>query len=239
MATPSKVSAVAEITNDFKESNAAVLTEYRGLTVAQLKQLRVSLGQDTKFSVVKNTLTAIAAKEAGVEAFDGQLAGPTAIAFIKGDAVAAAKSLTDFAKANKQLVIKTGYFEGKALNASEVAALAALESRELQLAKVAGILKAPAAAAARIIDALRLKLEEENGAPAAAEAPAAEEAPGRRCSSRGRSSGRSRSPRRELTLFSNRLRCDGRPQAAEHHYRKDATPWRSSPTKSSLKLSRN
>ena len=179
MATPIKVSAVAEITNDFKESNAAVLTEYRGLTVAQLKQLRVSLGQDTKFAVVKNTLTAIAAKEAGVEAFDGQLAGPTAIAFIKGDAVAAAKSLTDFAKTNKQLVIKTGYFEGKALNASEVAALAALESRELQLAKVAGILKAPAAAAARIIDALRLKLEEEGGAPAPAaeEAPAADEAP--------------------------------------------------------------
>jgi large subunit ribosomal protein L10 len=176
MATPAKVSAVAEITNDFKESNAAVLTEYRGLTVAQLKQLRVSLGQETKFSVVKNTLTAIAAKEAGVEAFNDQLSGPTAIAFIKGDAVAAAKSLTDFAKANKQLVIKTGYFEGKALNASEVAALAALESRELQLAKVAGILKAPAAAAVRIIDALRLKLEEENGVPAAAEAPAADEA---------------------------------------------------------------
>jgi large subunit ribosomal protein L10 len=171
MATPNKVAAVAEITNDFNESNAAVLTEYRGLTVAQLKELRVSLGQDTKFSVVKNTLTAIAAKEAGVDAFEGQLAGPTAIAFIKGDAVAAAKSLTDFAKANKQLVIKTGIFEGKALDASEVAALAALESRELQLAKVAGILKAPMAAAARTIDALRLKLAE--GAPAE-EAPAAE-----------------------------------------------------------------
>jgi large subunit ribosomal protein L10 len=175
MATPTKVSAVAEITNDFKESNAAVLTEYRGLTVAQLKQLRVSLGQDTKFSVVKNTLTAIAAKEAGVAAFDGQLSGPTAIAFIKGDAVAAAKSLTDFAKANKQLVIKTGYFEGKAMDASEVAALAALESREFQLSRVAGVLKAPASAAVRIIDALRLKLEEEGGAaPAEAEAPAAE-----------------------------------------------------------------
>ena len=177
MTTPSKVSAVAEITNDFKESNAAVLTEYRGLTVAQLKELRVALGQDTKFSVVKNTLSAIAAKEAGVDAFDGQLAGPTAIAFIKGDAVAAAKSLTDFAKTNKQLVIKTGYFEGKALDAAGVAALAALESRELQLARVAGVLKAPASAAARIIDALRLKLEEENGAPAEAAAPAAEEAP--------------------------------------------------------------
>ncbi|KIA72047.1 50S ribosomal protein L10 [Arthrobacter sp. MWB30] len=173
MTTPSKVSAVAEITNDFKESNAAVLTEYRGLTVAQLKELRVALGQDTKFSVVKNTLSAIAAKEAGVDAFNDQLAGPTAIAFIKGDAVAAAKSLTDFAKANKQLVIKTGVFEGKALDAAGVAALAALESRELQLARVAGVLKAPASAAARIIDALRLKLEEEGGAPA----PAADEAP--------------------------------------------------------------
>lgn len=173
MTTPSKVSAVAEITNDFKESTAAVLTEYRGLSVAQLKELRVALGQDTKFSVVKNTLSAIAAKEAGVDAFDGQLAGPTAIAFIKGDAVAAAKSLTDFAKANKQLVIKTGLFEGKALDAEGVAALAALESREFQLARVAGVLKAPASAAARIIDALRLKLEEEGGAPA----PAAEEAP--------------------------------------------------------------
>ncbi|WOH17616.1 50S ribosomal protein L10 [Paenarthrobacter sp. GOM3] len=178
MTTPSKVSAVAEITNDFKESNAAVLTEYRGLTVAQLKELRVALGQDTKFSVVKNTLSAIAAKEAGVEAFNDQLAGPTAIAFIKGDAVAAAKSLTDFAKANKQLVIKTGVFEGKALDAAGVAALAALESRELQLARVAGVLKAPASAAARIIDALRLKLEEEGGAsaPAAEEAPAEEAA---------------------------------------------------------------
>ncbi|WP_026555788.1 50S ribosomal protein L10 [Arthrobacter sp. 35W] len=174
MATPSKVAAVAEITNDFKESNAAVLTEYRGLTVAQLKQLRVSLGQDTKFSVVKNTLTAIAAKEAGVGAFEGQLAGPTAIAFIKGDAVAAAKSLTDFAKANKQLVIKTGLFEGKALDAAGVAALAALESRELQLARVAGVLKAPMAAAARTIEALRAKLAEGTEAPA--EEAAAEEA---------------------------------------------------------------
>ncbi|GAA1356808.1 50S ribosomal protein L10 [Arthrobacter rhombi] len=175
MATQIKISAVEEIINDFKESGAAVLTEYRGLTVAQLKELRRSLGQDTKFSVVKNTLTGIAAKEAGIEAFDGQLAGPTAIAFIKGDAVAAAKSLTDFAKANEKLVIKTGYFDGKAMDASEVAALAALESREHQLARVAGVLQAPASAAARIIEALRAKREEEGGAASApAEAPAAE-----------------------------------------------------------------
>lgn len=178
MATPTKVAAVAEIKQDFTDSTAAVLTEYRGLTVAQLKELRVSLGQDTKFSVVKNTLTAIAAKEAGVDAFDGQLSGPTAIAFIKGDAVAAAKSLTDFAKNNKALVIKTGIFEGKALDASEVAALAALESRELQLAKVAGILKAPMAAAARTLDALRLKLALDAPVEAAVveEAPVAEDA---------------------------------------------------------------
>ncbi|GAB3531220.1 50S ribosomal protein L10 [Arthrobacter tecti] len=179
MATPTKVSAVDEITTDFKESAAAVLTEYRGLSVAQLKELRRSLGADTKYAVVKNTLTGIAAKEAGIDAFDGQLAGPTAIAFIKGDAVAAAKSLTDFAKTNPQLVIKTGYFEGKALDASAVTALAALESREFQLARVAGVLKAPMSMLARAVDALRIKLEENgDAAPAAAAvAPAAEEAP--------------------------------------------------------------
>lgn len=179
MATPTKISAVEEITADFKESTAAVLTEYRGLTVAQLKQLRRSLGQETKYAVVKNTLTGIAAKEAGIEAFEGQLAGPTAIAFIKGDAVAAAKSLTDFAKENKQLIIKTGVFEGKALDAAGVAALAALESREFQLARVAGVLQAPASAAVRTIEALRAKLEENGGAteaPAEVEAPAAEAA---------------------------------------------------------------
>lgn len=176
MATPTKVDAVGEITNDFKDSTAAVLTEYRGLTVAQLKELRRSLGADTKFSVVKNTLTGIAAKEAGIDAFEGQLAGPTAIAFIKGDAIAAAKSLTDFAKANPKLIIKTGIFEGKALDASEVVALAALESRELQLSRVAGVLKAPMAALARTIDALRIKLDEGNGAASAdADAPAADE----------------------------------------------------------------
>lgn len=177
MATATKVSAVEEIVTDFKDSTAAVLTEYRGLTVAQLKELRRSLGQDTKYSVVKNTLTGIAAKEAGIDAFDGQLAGPTAIAFIKGDAVAAAKSLTDFAKTNPQLIIKTGVFEGNNLDAAGVVALAALESREFQLARVAGVLKAPMSMLARTVDALRLKLDEgSDSAPAAEEAPAAEAA---------------------------------------------------------------
>lgn len=171
MATPSKTAAIEEITADFKDSSAAVLTEYRGLTVAQLKDLRRSLGQETKYAVVKNTLTAIAAKEAGIETFDDQLSGPTAIAFIKGDAVAAAKSLTEFAKVNEKLVIKTGWFEGKALDTAGIEALAALESRETQLARVAAVLQAPASAAARVVDALRAKLEE-NGGAAAEEAPA-------------------------------------------------------------------
>lgn len=174
MATPIKVSAVEELTENFRTSNAAVLTEYRGLTVAQLQELRRSLGEDASYSVVKNTLTALAAKEAGVDAFDGQLAGPTAVAFIKGDAVKAAKGLTDFAKANPQLVIKTGYFEGKSMDAAGVSALAALESREHQLARVAGVLKAPMGQLVRTVEALRLKREE--GAPAS-EAPAAEETP--------------------------------------------------------------
>ncbi|WP_026534064.1 50S ribosomal protein L10 [Arthrobacter sp. H14] len=175
MATPIKVSAVEELTENFRTSNAAVLTEYRGLTVAQLQELRRSLGEDTSYSVVKNTLTALAAKEAGVDAFDGQLAGPTAVAFIKGDAVKAAKGLTDFAKANPQLVIKTGYFEGKSMDADGVNALAALESREHQLARVAGVLKAPMGQLVRTVEALRLKREE--GAPASEAPAAAEDAP--------------------------------------------------------------
>ena len=115
MANPEKAAAVAELKELFSNSDAAVLTEYRGLTVAQLKELRRSLGENAEYAVVKNTLTAIAAKELGIDAFDGQLAGPSAIAFISGDPVEAAKSLRDFAKANPQLVVKGGYLEGKAL----------------------------------------------------------------------------------------------------------------------------
>lgn len=172
MATQEKIAAVSELKELLEASNGVILTEYRGLTVAQMKDLRRALGTETEYAVVKNTLTAIAAKEVGIDAFDGQLSGPTAIAFIKGDAVAAAKSLTEFAKANEKLVVKTGFFEGKALDQAGIAALAALESRETQLARVAAVLQAPASAAVRIVDALRLKLEEENGGAAAEEAPA-------------------------------------------------------------------
>ena len=171
MAKNVKEIAVKEITKDFEESPAAVLTEYRGLTVEQLKELRRSMGPDTKYAVVKNTLTEIAAKNAGVDAFEGLLNGPTAIAFIRGDAVAVAKSLTDFAKDHEKLIIKGGYYEGQKMDAEQIKDLAALESVEHQLALVAGVLKAPASAAARITDALRLKREE---AGETAEAPAAE-----------------------------------------------------------------
>lgn len=186
MANAAKTAAVAELTEKFRSSPAGVLTEYRGLTVAQLKTLRRSLGDHATYAVVKNTLTQIAAKEAGVDAFDGQLSGPTAIAFITGDPVEAAKGLRDFAKANPQLVIKGGYLEGKSLSPSEITKLADLESREVLLAKLAGAMKAslnnaaylfaaPLSQAARTVDALRLKLEQEG--PATAEAPAADDAP--------------------------------------------------------------
>ncbi|MGO2634670.1 MAG: 50S ribosomal protein L10 [Galactobacter sp.] len=168
MATPQKEISIQEITADFNESDAAVLTEYRGLTVAQLKTLRRSLGADTKYAVVKNTLTGIAAKAAGIDAFDGQLSGPTAIAFIKGDPVQAAKGLTDFAKDNEKLIIKAGVFEGQSMDAAEIAALAALESREHQLARVAAVLKAPMSTMARAAAALQAKQDESAEAPAEA-----------------------------------------------------------------------
>ena len=169
MARPDKAAAVAELTDEFRSSNGAVLTEYRGLTVAQLKQLRVSLGDDVNYAVVKNTLTKIAAKDAGVDSFDSLLEGPSAIAFIKGDPVVAAKGLRDFAKANPLLVIKGGVLEGKALGSDEISKLADLESREVLLAKLAGAMKAapqqavslfaaPLSQAARLFAALQDKL---------------------------------------------------------------------------------
>ena len=163
-----KVQTVAELTDSFKSSNAVFLTEYRGLTVAQLKELRRSISKDATYAVAKNTLIKIAAKEAGVDAFDGQLFGPTALAFVSGDVVAVAKALRDFAKANPLLVVKTGVMDGVALSADEVKKLADLESREVLLAKAAGVFKAsmykaayvfqaPLAQAVRTVDALRAK----------------------------------------------------------------------------------
>jgi len=172
MARPDKAAAVAELTDEFRSSNGAVLTEYRGLTVAQLRQLRTALGDDVNYAVVKNTLTKIAAKDAGVESFDSLLEGPSAIAFIKGDPVVAAKGLRDFAKANPLLVIKGGVLDGKALSSDEITKLADLESREVLLSKLAGAMKAapqqavslfaaPLSQAARLFAALQDKLPAE------------------------------------------------------------------------------
>ncbi len=174
MARSDKETAVAELTEDFRGASATVLTEYRGLTVASMKELRRSLGTDTKYSVVKNTLTKIAAKNAGVDLSDDLLVGPSAVAFIKGDPIDAAKSLKNFQKEHPLLVIKGGVFEGKSVSTAEIMKLADLESREVLLAKFAGALKGTLAKAVRTIDALRIKLEE--GAPAAAPAEAPVEA---------------------------------------------------------------
>lgn len=168
-----KVETVAELTEKFSSSNAIVLTEYRGLTVSQLKELRRNISADATYAVAKNTLLSIAAKNAGVTAFDGDLVGPSAIAFVHGDAVNVAKALRDFAKANPLLVVKNGYLDGFALSADEVKKLADLESREVLLAKAASVFKAslfgaaylfnaPLAAAVRAVDALREKQESAN-----------------------------------------------------------------------------
>jgi large subunit ribosomal protein L10 len=173
MARPDKAAAVAELTEKFRESNAAVLTEYRGLTVAQLTKLRQTISEHATYAVVKNTLTDIAAKEAGVSAFEGQFAGPSAIAFITGDPVETAKSMRDFAKEHPALVIRGGLLDGKPLSADDVRQLADLEPREVLLAKLAGAMKAsmsgaaalfaaPLAQTARVVDALRQKQEEQS-----------------------------------------------------------------------------
>jgi large subunit ribosomal protein L10 len=153
MPNKDKLGAVAEIVDHFNDSSATVITEYRGLTVKQVTQLRQALGGDTTYTVVKNTLTRLAAAEAGVSIDDSLLVGPTAIAFVKGDPVAAAKGLRDFARTNPLLVIKGGVLEGRALSAAEVSQIADLESREVLLAKVAGVLKALPTRAAGLFQA--------------------------------------------------------------------------------------
>jgi large subunit ribosomal protein L10 len=192
---PDKGETVAELTESFTSSSAAVLTEYRGLTVKQISELRRALGAETTYAVVKNTLTKIAAGNAGLSGLDELLAGPTAVAFVGGDPVSAAKALRDFAKANPALVVKGGVMDGKALTADEIKKLADLESREVLLAKLAGAMKAsltqavylfaaPLSQAARAMGALEAKaavdpsvLAGGAGTPApAAEAPAVEEA---------------------------------------------------------------
>ncbi|WP_432476500.1 50S ribosomal protein L10 [Nocardioides sp. GXQ0305] len=194
MARADKQAAVAEIVESFNEASGAVLTEYRGLTVKQLQDLRRSLGDHANYAVVKNTLAKLAASEAGIDGFDDLLVGPTAIAFINGDVVEAARGLRDFAKANPTLVIKGGVLDGKPLDPNEIGKLADLESREVLMGKLAGamlaslsqavhLLNAPISQAARLAGALQAKAESDPtilaggaGQPAAVEdTPAAEE----------------------------------------------------------------
>ena len=183
MARADKATAVADIAEQFKESTATVVTEYRGLTVANLADLRKSLGGSATYSVAKNTLVKRAASEAGVTGLDELFTGPTAIAFIMGEPVDAAKAIKTFAKDHKALIIKGGYMDGKPLSVDEVNRIADLESREVLLAKLAGAMKAktsqaaalfaaPASQVARLVFALQEKREAAEGG--AATAPVAE-----------------------------------------------------------------
>jgi large subunit ribosomal protein L10 len=172
MARADKQAAVAELTEAFRGASAAVLTEYRGLTVSQLKELRTALGGDASYAVVKNTLTKIAAREAGIDGLDELLQGPSAIAFVTGDPVQVAKGLRDFGRNYPALVVKGGVLDGRPLSADEIRRLADLESREVLLAKLAGGMKAslqqavsmfaaPLSQFARLAAALEAKAKED------------------------------------------------------------------------------
>ncbi len=153
-----KATAVAELTEHFRTSAATVLTEYRGLTVSQITELRRTLGADSTYSVSKNTLAKRAASDAGISGLDALFTGPTALAFVAGDPVEAAKTLRAFAKAHPVLIIKGGVFEGKAISADEVSKIADLESREVLLAKLAGAMKANLSKAAATFQAPLTKM---------------------------------------------------------------------------------
>jgi large subunit ribosomal protein L10 len=184
MAQADKATAVADIAEQFKSSTATVITEFRGLTVANLAELRRSLSGSATYSVAKNTLIKRAASEAGVEGLDELFVGPTAIAFVSGEAVDAAKAIKKFAKDHKALVIKGGYMDGRALTVAEVERIADLESREVLLANLAGAMKANLSKAAALFNApasqvarLAAALQEKRAAEAPTEAPAEAAAP--------------------------------------------------------------
>ena len=192
MARAEKVTAVAEMTERFQTSAGAVLTEYRGLSVAQLGELRRSLDGNATFAVVKNTLTKIAASEAGVTGeLTELLTGPSAIAFVQGDVVEAAKGLRDFSRANPLLVIKGGVLDGKLITPAEIVRIADLEPREVLLAKLAGAMKASMAGAAATFAALPVQMArllaalEEKRAAQAPEAGAAADGGGENASAAG------------------------------------------------------
>lgn len=153
MANAKNIAAVAELKKRFEATNAIVLTEYRGLTVAQTTELRRKLGADVQYSVAKNTMIKLAAKEAGVEGLDDLLTGPTAVAFIEGEAVDAAKAMKDFGKDNKAFVVKGGYMDGNPLSADQVDAIAEMDNRETTFAKIAGAINGNLANTAALLNA--------------------------------------------------------------------------------------
>lgn len=185
---PDKAETVAALAEAFRTATATVLTDYRGLSVSQISDLRRALGADTTYAVVKNTLTTIAARDAGLAGLEDLLTGPTAVAFVNGDPVQAAKGLRDFAKAHPVLVVKGGVMDGRQLSVEEIRKLADLESREVLLAKMAGamlaslsqavyLLNAPLVQVARLAGALQAKAEADPSvlaAGAGTPAPAAE-----------------------------------------------------------------
>lgn len=171
MANAEKTAAVEELAELFRNSSSAVFTEYRGLTVEEITNLRRALGENATYAVAKNTLTAIAAEQAGVTALEGKLTGPTAIAFVSGETVDVAKVIRDFAKDHDKMVIKGGYMDGQPLDEADVIQLASLESRETLLSMMAGAMKgslskaaatfqAPIEKAVRLAEALREKQDE-------------------------------------------------------------------------------
>jgi large subunit ribosomal protein L10 len=191
MSRADKETAVAALADEFRNSSGAVLTDYRGLSVDDLQALRRALGENATYAIVKNTLTKIAAEDAGIAGISELLVGPSAIAFVKGDVVETAKGLRDFGRSNEALIIKGGYLEGNPVTADEIRQLADLESRDVLLSKLAGALQAslqnavslfnaPLADAARVLGALQTKLEQDSPADAEteteAEAPAETEA---------------------------------------------------------------
>jgi len=231
MATAEKQAAIAELAESFRGSSAAVLTEYRGLTVKQLSQLRGSLRGHATYAVVKNTLTELAAREAGVTAFDGQLVGPSAIAFVTGDPVEAAKGLRDFARTNPLLVIKGGVLDGKTMTAAEITRLADLESREVLLAKLAGAMNASLTKAVYLFAAPLPERAPHRGAPGPARGrgpagrrdaagrgrhdPAGRGGPGRRVHPPGRRHGWRHRLSRTAQL--NHTRHSGKKRKERHH----------------------
>ena len=171
MANPKNTASLEELKARFEQAQSTLLTEYRGLSVAETTELRRALGSDVTYSVAKNTMIKLAAREAGIELDESLLTGPTAIAFVHGEAVDAAKAMKDFSKDHKNFVIKGGYMDGATIDAAQVEAIAELDNRETTLAKLAGAMQgslakaaglfnAPASQVARLAAALQEKKEQ-------------------------------------------------------------------------------